>query len=281
MNNNKKHHTIMKIFTKHALCLMALCLSLFMASPCFAAYKPLWASNRAIEKLNAKRTNDTYRFVYTDPYFTDKGLLYENRMNTLVEQLAKTYDLPEDIAKVDTTAHIITFGAGTWFKYKLVDEQEVFSDDVTQNWDWTLYQLFAVSEKNTEPQYDEFTISEPHGAKSLAQSLIPGLGQWKKKQKDKAVVIWATEAVSISLAARFFDRNSYYKSQGWDSKAKSIKQMAWLSVGVAAGMYIYNLLDAYICKGGKTVTVKKHDTSTAIVPFATSDGAGMTFALSF
>ena len=271
----------MKIFTKHALCLAALCLCLFMATPCLAASKPLWASAKAIAKLNAQRTNDTYSFIYTEPFFTDKGLLYGTRMNSLVEQLADEYGLSENLAKVDTTTHIITFGQDTWFKYKIVDQQEVFSDDVTQNWDWTLYQLIAVSEKNTEPLFDDVEITELYGTKSLVQSLIPGLGQWKKKQTSKSIAIWATEAVSIPLAVRFFDRNSYYKSQGWDSKAKSMKQMAWLSVGVAATMYVYNLIDAYRSKGGKTATVKKHDTTTAIVPFATPMGTGMTFALRF
>ena len=271
----------MKTFTKQALCLAALCLSLFLATPSFAASKPLWTNAKAIEKLNAQRTNDTYRFVYTEPFFTDKGLLYDTRVNSLVDQLAQRYGLSADAAKVDTVGHVITFGADTWFKYKIVDQQEVFSDDVTSNWDWTLYQLFAVSEKNTEPQYDDYEISEPCGMKSLAQSIIPGVAQWKKKQTTKAVAIWATEAVSISLAARFFDRNSYYKSQGWKSKAKSMKQMAWLSVGVAATMYVYNLIDAYHSKGGKTVKVKKHDTTTAIAPFATPTGTGLTFALRF
>lgn len=150
----------MKTFTKHALCLAALCLSLFMATPCLAASKPQWASAKAIAKLNAQRTNDTYRFVYTDPFFTDKGLLYDTRMNSLVEQLANEYGLSENQAKVDTTTHIISFGQDTWFKYRIVDQQEVFSDDVTQNWDWTLYQLIAVSEKNTEPLFDDVDITE-------------------------------------------------------------------------------------------------------------------------
>ncbi len=271
----------MKTFTQHALCLMALCFSLLMATPCCAASKPQWASTKAIAKLNAQRTNDTYRFVYTEPFFTDKGLLYETRVNSLVEQLAQSYGLSADAAKVDTAASTISFGTDTWFKYKIVDQQEVFSEDVTSNWDWTLYQLFAVSEKNTEPIFDDVELSELCGAKSLAQSIIPGLGQWNKRQKDKAVAIWATEAVSIPLAVRFFDREHYYKSQGWKSKAKSMQQMAYLSVGVAATMYVYNLIDAYISKGGKTVKVKPHDTATAIAPFATPEGTGLTFALRF
>lgn len=271
----------MKTISRKALCLIAFCLCMFFALPGNAALKPQWASNSAIEKLNAKRTNDTYRFMFTDPFYTDKGFLYDNRMNSLVEQLAKSYGLPEDIAKVDTAACIITFGPAVWFKYKLVDEQEVFSDDVKQNWDWTLYQLFAVSEKNTEPQYDDFEIYEPYGSKSLAQSIIPGLGQWNKNQKDKAIVIWATEAASVAGAIYLFERDSYYKGKGWTSKAKSYRQMGYLAVGVAAGMYIYNLIDAYMCKGAKKVYVKKHDTSTAIAPFATADGVGVSLAFRF
>lgn len=270
----------MKIFTQHALCLAALWICLTAALPCSAQRKPQWASDKAVEQLNAQRTNDTYEFVYIEPFFTDKNFLYENRMTQLTEKLAARHGLNADEAKVDTVAHTITFG-DKWFRYKVVDTQEVFDSDVRQDWDYTLYQLFAVSKMNTEPVYDEFTVNEPCGSKSLTQSLIPGLGQWNKNQKDKAVVIWATEAASIGGAIYFFARDRQYSDYGWTSKAKSYRQMGYLAVGVAAGMYIYNLIDAYLCKGAKTVTVKKNHVSTALAPFATPDGVGVSMALRF
>lgn len=270
----------MKIFTKHALCLAALWISLTMALPCSAQRKPQWASDKAIEQLNAQRTNDTYEFVYIEPFFTDKNFLYENRMSALTEKLAARHGLNADDAKVDTLAHTVTFG-DKWFRYRVVDTQEVFDSDVRQDWDYTLYQLFAVSKMNTEPVYDEYIVNEPCGSKSLVQSIIPGLGQWNKNQKDKAVVIWATEAASIGGAIYFFYRDHEYSDKGWTSKAKSYRQMGYLAVGVAAGMYIYNLLDAYLCKGAKTVTVKKGAYSTALMPFVTDRGAGVSLAINF
>lgn len=270
----------MKIFTKHALCLAALWISLTVALPCSAQRKPQWASDKAIEQLNAQRTNDTYEFVYIEPFFTDKNFLYENRMSALTEKLAARHGLNADDAKVDTIAHTVTFG-DKWFRYRVVDTQEVFDSDVRQDWDYTLYQLFAVSKMNTEPVYDEYIVNEPCGSKSLVQSIIPGLGQWNKNQKDKAVVIWATEAASIGGAIYFFYRDHEYSDKGWTSKAKSYRQMGYLAVGVAAGMYIYNLLDAYLCKGAKTVTVKKGAYSTALMPFVTDRGAGVSLAINF
>lgn len=267
----------MKNFSKVILLTVALVGCLLTAQPCCAARKPLWASHRAVEKINSARTNDTYRLYYADTF----GLNAQNNLDSIVGQLAARYGLSADLAQVDTVGHVISFGKDTWFKYKVVSEKTVFCDDVSQNWDWMIYQLFAVSEKNTEPQYDDFEMSEPWGATSLAQSIIPGLGQWNKKQKDKAVVIWATEAASIAGAVWLFDRDHYYKGFGWTSKAKSYRQMGYLAVGVAAGMYIYNLIDAYCCKGGEKVRVKKHDVSTALVPFASPQGAGMTLAFHF
>ncbi len=271
----------MNTIIRRALCLAALCLTLSTALPCLAASKPMWANDKAIAKLNANRSNDTYRFVFTEPFLTDKDLLHKTRLNTLVEKLATDYCLSENQAKVDTTAHIISFGQDAWFKYKIIDQQEVFSEDVTSNWDWTLYQLIAVSEKNTEPQFDDVDITELYGTKSMVQSIIPGLGQWNKGQRTKAVVIWATEAATIGGAIYFFARDHKYSGYGWDSKAKSYNQMGYLAVGVAAGMYIYNLFDAYYSKGAKKATVKKRDVSTAFAPFATPEGAGLTMALRF
>lgn len=271
----------MKNFTQHALCLTALWICLVAALPCRAQFhKPQWASEKAVEKLNAQRSNDTYEFIYAEPFFTDKDFLYENRMTEFTKKLAEKNGLNADDARIDTLSQTVTFG-DKWFRYRLVDTKEIFDSDVRQNWDYTLYQLFAVSKMNTEPVYDDFSVSEPCGAKSMAQSIIPGLGQWNKGQYDKAVVIWATEAASICGAIYFFDRDRYYKGFGWDSKAKSYRQMGYLAIGVAAGMYIYNLCDAYICKGAKKVTVKKNNVSTAFAPFAMPEGAGVSMALRF
>ena len=271
----------MNTIINRALGLAALCLTLFMTLPCHAQFhKPLWASDKAVAKLNAQRSNDTYEFVYVEPFFTDKDFLYENRMTEFTKKLAEKNGLNADDAKIDTLSHTVTFG-DKWFRYRLVDTKEIFDSDVRQNWDYTLYQLFAVSKMNTEPVFDEYTVSEPCGAKSMAQSIIPGLGQWNKGQYDKAVVIWATEAASICGAIYFFDRDHYYKGFGWDSKAKSYRQMGYIAIGVAAGMYIYNLCDAYICKGAKKVTVKKNNVSTAFAPFAMPQGAGLSMALRF
>ena len=271
----------MKNFTQHALCLAALWICLVAALPCRAQFhKPQWASEKAVEKLNAQRSNDTYEFIYAEPFFTDKDFLYENRMTEFTKKLAEKNGLNADDARIDTLSQTVTFG-DKWFRYRLVDTKEIFDSDVRQNWDYTLYQLFAVSKMNTEPVYDDFSVSEPCGAKSMAQSIIPGLGQWNKGQYDKAVEIWATEAASICGAIYFFDRDRYYKGFGWDSKAKSYRQMGYLAIGVAAGMYIYNLCDAYICKGAKKVTVKKNNVSTAFAPFAMPEGAGVSMALRF
>ncbi len=269
-----------KIITR-TMCLAALCLMLFMTLPCNAQFhKPRWASNKAVEKLNALRSNDSYEFIYIEPFFTDKDFLYENRMTALTEKIADKNGLNANDARIDTLSHTVTFG-DKWFRYRLVDQKEIFDNDVRQNWDYTLYQLFAVSKMNTEPDYDEFTVSEPCGGKTMAMSIIPGLGQCNKGQYDKAAVIWGTEAASIAGAIYFFDRNRYFKSQGWTSKARSHRQMGCLCIGVAAGMYIYNLVDAYVCKGAKKVTVKKNSVSTAFAPFAMPDGAGVSMALRF
>lgn len=163
----------MKNFTQHALCLTALWICLVAALPCRAQFhKPQWASEKAVEKLNAQRSNDTYEFIYAEPFFTDKDFLYENRMTEFTKKLAEKNGLNADDARIDTLSQTVTFG-DKWFRYRLVDTKEIFDSDVRQNWDYTLYQLFAVSKMNTEPVYDDFSVSEPCGAKSMAQSIIP------------------------------------------------------------------------------------------------------------
>ena len=269
----------MKKSIRKIMCLVALLCCVF-ALPCKAA-RPLWASQSGLDKLNEQRTNATYRFYYTDPYNTDKDELYATRSASIVSQLAAAYGLDAEKSRVDSANNIIYFDGGVWFKYKVVDQQEVFDCDVRQDYDWTLYQLYAVSEKNTEPQFDECEVKEQYGAKSLAQSIIPGLAQWNKKQKEKAVTIWAVEAASVAGAIYLFSQDHRYKNKGWTSKAKSYREMGYLAVGVAVGMYVYNLIDAYRSKGAKSVKVKSRNVSTAVAPFVTDRGAGMSLALRF
>ncbi len=271
----------MHLSAKQLACLAALVCCLLSALPSQAEPLPLWASKKGVAKLNAQRSNDTYKFYYIEPFYLDDQQMRQQGIYALVDLLADEYGLDARKGSVDTVACRVTFGSDTWFKYKVVDRKNMFESDVRQYWGWTMYQLLAVSAKNTEPLYDDYEVVEQGGTRSLVQSLIPGVSQWKKQQKEKAVVIWVSEAALVAGAVYMFGRNSDYKDRGWRNKANSWREMACLSSTLAVGMYIYNLVDAYHSRGGRTVKVKGRDVSTALVPFVTDNGGGVSLALRF
>lgn len=191
-----------------------------------------------------------------------------------------------------TRDYKVTFSGAKSATYyaRLIDEYVSFDDNVDESYDYTLYQLFEVSnrEDGIIPDYDdcEFTRSRNGGA--LVRSIIPGWGQYYKGQNLKAYCIWGGEAVFIAAAllcekrrADYADDRNRFLAEGdlisWDSyrsKSQSWRVFRNIAIGGAIGVYVYNLLDAALSKGPRQVIVRKgsgSDLSLAIAPTLVAD----------
>lgn len=297
-----------KKFTSKASWLVLLaCLLLPLIAT--AQSKPRWVQ-KGVKAMNKARTNDTYEFISTEAFGADVNTLRREHLKPLVERIADKYELSASSAKIDTlsmaggnatvadstavtTDYRITFTGDSMavFHARLVDEYDAFEDFADQTYDWTLYRLYAVSGKNVIPIYDDYELTRTYRGAAAALSLIPGLGQIYKGQKAKGFAIMGTEAALIgSVIAFTVKQHRYYRNadngmanpDSWRSKAHSWKQMRNLGIGLAGGLYIYNLIDAALSKGSRRVIVRKpKGTDMAIAPILSQDGAGLALVLQF
>lgn len=253
--------------------------------------KPRWAL-KGVESLNKERTNESYKFVKFETFGGELKQLQQERFQPLVEYLASTYGLSDENADVKQLTpgqaiastpndaegdkgvqreYLIEFGGEKPVKFyaELVDEYVSFDENVDMSYDYTLYQLYAVSTnaEGNKPVFDEYDLTRSYNAKALALSIVPGLGQLYKGQNTKAYCIWGGEAVFIAGAIYFDHRRSNYAkdaqnadatiADSYRSKSKSWRNMRNIAIAGACGLYVYNLIDAAVSKGARQVIVKK------------------------
>ena len=290
-----------QIFSLFIAAMAALCGS----STAVAATTPTWAKY-GVSSLNKKRSNETYRFVNVSETGADINLLQRQRIEPVIAELAKTYQLSAQGVKVDTIgykggtaetmAYRLTFAGEqpTIFVAKPIDQyiDLEFADDNEAH--HTYYQLYAVSEKNVLPDYDDLTVSKYYPKSMGLTSLVPGLGQIQKGQTIRGGMIMGGEALLLASAI-FFDlkSNSFiYNAKAttgeyrnaWASKTDGWRKMRNLSLCLAGGLYIANIIDATYSPGASHVTVnssKKFAPKMAFAPMISNEGTGLSFVMQF
>ncbi len=277
--------------------------------------KPRWAI-KGVSDINSQRTNQTYNFVKFETFGGDLATLRNESTKPLVEYLCNTFALSADNARVEplspeamaerslpndpeatqgiTRDYRVTFTGPRPATYyaRLIDEYVSFDDNVDETYDYTLYQLFEVSnrEDGVMPDYDAVDFTRGKNGQALLRSIIPGLGQYYKGQNLKAYCIWGGEAVFIAAAIlcekrrsdyaadrdRFMNQGDAITADSYKGKSQSWRVFRNIAIGGAVGVYVYNLLDAALSKGPRQVMVRQgssSDVSLAIAPTLIADPA--------
>ena len=288
-------------------------LSLFIAaaaaicstSSAQAGTVPTWAKN-GVSTLNKQRSNESYRFVNVSETGEDLNTLQSQRIEPIIAELAKTYQLSAQGVKVDTIgykgatdgnmAYRLTFAGEqpTVFVAKPIDQYTDIEFLPNNEGHHTYYQLYAVSEKNTLPDFDDLTVSKYYPKTMGLTSLVPGLGQIQKGQTIKGNIIMGTEAFLLASAVVFdLKANSFIDNakattgvthNSWASKTDGWRKMRNLSLGLAGGLYIANIIDAAFFPGASHVKVnssKKFAPTMAFSPMISNEGTGLSFVMQF
>lgn len=153
---------------------------------------------------------------------------------------------------------------------------------------YTVY-LLVQTAKNPTFEYEPVNVSGEY--KFSARAFVPGMAQIYKGSKAKGIGIIAAEALAVSgIIVCENQRASYVKkmkeqpkfAKEYNSKADNWETGRNICIGVAAGIYIYNIIDAVVAKGKKRiVTGNVKGGGLSFVPFATTDVAGVSLAYSF
>lgn len=270
-----------------------------------SAAKPLWVQN-GTNSLNSKRLNDTYHFEIIEDIFSDRPEFIFDRFSPIKKKLAEQYGVDTEKITVDSipgvngalTTYSFTFptpgtDANTVVYAQLVDEYRDFENNFSGTWDYEFYQLFAISDPDITPQFDDFEVTTHYNQAPMAMSLVPGLGQIYKGQKAKGFTIMGTEAVLIGALVYFsWEADKYGQNAkddpgaaaSWDSKASTYRTLRNVTAVLGAAVYLYNILDAALAKGAPHVVIKrKNDTAANLSfhPVVTQEGAGIGLSFTF
>lgn len=268
---------------------------------------PRWIS-KGVNELDKKRTNDTYSFHIFHTWDADRAVIDLNRFKPLVEYVESTYNVARDGVVLDSIAatgnnpvtYTLTFdrdGMPTTVYAQCVDSYEKFDEFADGYFEFDYWQLYAISEPNVTPQFDDFKITRKYNAAPAAMSLIPGVGQIYKGQKTKGYVIMGTEAFLIGGIIYSFVEYNHFKDiantcplgekPSYDSKALTFKQLGIFCASAAGALYVYNLLDAAFCKGARRVEVKRKNApnmeltfSPYVAPDLSGNGVGVGMGVS-
>ena len=281
---------------RNIITLFAVAALLWCALPASAQMqsKPHWVGNKE-SSYNKRRSNDTYEIIKVENFGPDINVLRRERLEVLAMEISERnghQGVPAVIEPIGTAdsygcyreARIVfELPRRSVYRVMLIDDHEVFEDNLDMTYDFTLYQIYAVSRCNVEPVFDNFNIVKSNNTQATVLSIIPGVGQLYKEQFAKAFTIWGLEAGLISAALIFEHERSKYTDPERHSKQLGYKEFRNLSLMAAGVVYIYNLIDAAVSKGPRRLNIeKKSDTQMSIAPALFNDGsAGVAFSWSF
>ena len=151
----------------------------------------------------------------------------------------------------------------------------------------TLYQVATCE----DPVFDRTYLTTNYGATPVVMSIVPGLGQWYKGSKVKGICMFgATAAAVAGIIICNNEANTAEKNIKLEPKyAKHYedKKSNWetgrnISIGAAAAIWIYNMIDAAVAKGARRVEVKPAGRSyVSLTPALNTDYAGFSLSYNF
>lgn len=153
---------------------------------------------------------------------------------------------------------------------------------------YTVY-LLVQTAKNPMFEYEPVSLSNEYGFS--ARAFIPGMAQIYKGSKAKGIAIIATEAMAVSGIIVCENQRAIYakkmKEQPKFAKEYNSKSDKWeygrnISIGAAAGIWIYNIIDAAVAKGSQRIVVGRvNGGGLSVFPYASFDTTGVLFTYNF
>ena len=243
-----------------------LVLSILLLGCLAAQAKPVpewtWRGENA---LNKKRKNDSYSFKVFKTEDENLTRLHEGRFYPLLKYLGDRYDADINQMSLDS----LYTGPGEPYTYRIVipeNERDatVWAQrvDVYSNVDnntlgdpiFEYYQLYAVSEKDTEAVFDHFEIKErSRGGAALMSALVPGAGQLYKGHTFKGGAIIGSEIVLGAAAYSAHKKSLYYNemaasgapgTDSWQSKATGMRRLRNVALFAVGSVWAFGLYDA-------------------------------------
>ena len=215
--------------------------------------------------LNKKRKNDSYSFKVFKTEDQSMFRLHEGRFYPLLEYLGDRYGVDINNMSLDS----LSAGPGEPYTYRIVipenerdatvwaqrvDVYSAVDNNTLGDPIFEYYQLYAVSEKDTEAVFDHFEVKErSRGGAALMTALIPGAGQFYKGHTFKGGAILGSEIALGAAAWSAHKKSLYYKdmvasgipaTDSWQSKEIGMRRLRNVALIAAGGVWAFGLYDA-------------------------------------
>ncbi len=182
-------------------------------------------------------------------------------------------------------------------------EVNIFVENISEYWEkdyngnYHLTVLYAKSELNQAPLFDDVELTTKYGAHGLWRSVIvPGWGQFHKGSYLKGgLFLGGTAALTAGIIFTSNQASDYYKKIGKthnanQKRAYSTKRDHFITgrntcICALSALYVYNLVDAIVAPGARRVVVRHQGNNGRSYVFAPTvlDGGtpGMVAAITF
>ncbi len=198
-----------------------------------------------------------------------------------ISQVWNNGKLTEQIERDGTTSTSATSG-----------EMKLYVQNIAEYWTrdrsgmYYMTKLYAKSELNTAPLFDNVELTTKYGARGLWRSaIIPGWGQFHKGANLKGgLILGGTAALAAGIVFTENQRADYVRRinqthdvkliRSYQTKRDHFATARNICIGAVAALYVYNLIDAIAAPGAQRVVVKKRTNGRtyAFLPAVTHDG---------
>ncbi len=185
--------------------------------------------------------------------------------------------LSGDAIQVDGTKDLIV-------KSRVLDEYY----EKMPNGEYKAY-LLVQTAKRPDLALDPVSITDEYPFS--ARVFVPGMAQIYKGSKGKGYSIIALQTLSVaSIIFCESERSTNMKkaqeqpkfAKEYHGRAQNWETGRNVSIGVAAGVYIYNIIDALVAKGTPRIVISNADgRGLSFNPYISPEATGISFALHF
>lgn len=191
---------------------------------------------------------------------------------------------------------------GTTYTSATGSEMKLYIQNIAEYWTrdksgaYYVTKLYAKSELNTAPLFDNVELTTKYGVSGLWRSMIiPGWGQFHKGANLKGGLILGgtavlaggivfTENQRAGYVRRIHQTHDINLIRSYQTKRDNFATSRNICIGAAAALYLYNLIDAIAAPGASRIVVRQRTNGQtyAFLPILTDDGTPvMTASITF
>lgn len=254
----------------------------------FAQEKPNWVYNKPTP------TNNTYLYVVESAYGKTEQEAKNNAIAEVFRSTAMRIGQPFDSGEINEALqsgkdyHLIAS------QYNIPINKVCEYTEIQSN-GYKVYVLCQVAATgNIMVQWTDFRNCDSQhidGMAVLKSALLPGLGQFHKGQTAKGACFLAGEAVSVagivvgqSMRHTYINKmnstNNASQKKLYADRANIFTTVRNISIGAAAAVYVWNVLDAMISKSNHNNSLS-YGNPFHLTPVMTDESVALSLSINF